>query len=128
MMVLAEPRVSNSIVALGIGSVVVIFSSIDVEGSSFAVFASMLSFVVCIGVLVLARKRPRLLVREVLWCHLQDPWPERFRYSCGGWGLVEAVAVFLAGWWVLTAGVLTFRGPFLTVGNGFFASWAACAA
>ena len=120
---LAMSRPIDGVVLVGVGSIVVLFSSIDVQNASFAIFSSALSLVVVALVLVLARTRPRMLVREIIWCHLQDPWPESLWYSWGSWELIEAVAVFLTGWWCIAAGVLTFRGPFVTVGNGFFAAW-----
>jgi hypothetical protein len=35
------------------------------------------------------------------------------------------VSLFLFLWWGVGAGVGTFRGPFINVGNGYFAAWAA---
>lgn len=34
------------------------------------------------------------------------------------------VVVFLAIMWIFTAGIVTFRGPFLITGNGYFSAWA----
>ena len=38
-------------------------------------------------------------------------------------GLVAAT--FFTIWWIPGAGVLTFKGPFVGTGNGYFSSWAA---
>jgi hypothetical protein len=37
--------------------------------------------------------------------------------------LLRGIAALLAVLWVFGAGILTFRGPFLMTGNGFFSSW-----
>ena len=41
-------------------------------------------------------------------------------------GLV--LAVFLFGWWLIGAGLCTFRGPFVAISNGYLACWASLAA
>ena len=35
------------------------------------------------------------------------------------------VVLFLSAWWVVATFVLTFRGPFYFLGNGYFATWSA---
>lgn len=43
-------------------------------------------------------------------------------------GLLEKVekpvSLFLFVWWAVGTGVITFKGPFLTAGNGYFSAWA----
>jgi len=50
----------------------------------------------------------------------------------GGWitggTLISRIAVVLLVWWVLGTGCMTFASPFLRLGNGYFASWAALVA
>lgn len=41
-------------------------------------------------------------------------------------GLV--LAVFLFGWWAVGAGLCTFRGPYVSISNGYLACWASLAA
>ena len=43
-------------------------------------------------------------------------------------GIVAFITLaFFAILWLVLAGLTTFRGPFLTTGNGYFASWAGAA-
>jgi hypothetical protein len=39
--------------------------------------------------------------------------------------VVPYMAGFLFVWWIPGAGVTTFSGPFLSVGNGYFGAWGA---
>mmetsp|Transcript_21764 Transcript_21764/g.44123 ORF Transcript_21764/g.44123 Transcript_21764/m.44123 type:complete len:275 (+) Transcript_21764:263-1087(+) len=39
-------------------------------------------------------------------------------------GLPKIIAIILLLLWMATAGILTFRAPFIITGNGYFASWA----
>lgn len=43
--------------------------------------------------------------------------------SAGAVSVGYLISIFLFVWWIIGTSVLTFQGPFIVTGNGFFAAW-----
>jgi hypothetical protein len=72
---------------------------------AYAVAVGTVSAIICVGYIFMRKFSPASLVRFDIY-----------------------IAFFLAIWWSLGAGILTFDAPYTQVGNGYFATWVGCIA
>mmetsp|Transcript_52073 Transcript_52073/g.110668 ORF Transcript_52073/g.110668 Transcript_52073/m.110668 type:complete len:273 (+) Transcript_52073:99-917(+) len=102
----AWSQVAKSFMYVEVSSLVLMFSCIGVwiEGYpelAYALSVSVISLAACLIIQTGEFFRPGLLER-----------------------VEKPVSLFLFVWWAVGTGFITFKGPFIGVGNGFFSAWA----
>ena len=81
--------------------------------ANYGLSAAVISLVLCLALLVLSKKKPALLEKQVKVPKL------------GELSLLQLLALLLLLWWLLAATILTFEGPFVVTSNGYLSAWAA---
>ena len=104
----AWSAIAKSFMYVEVSSLVLMFASIGIWGkypdsalTSYALSVSVISLLACLGIQTAEYVRPGTL--------------EKFE---------KPVSLFLFVWWAVGTGVITFKGPFTGVGNGYFSAWA----
>ena len=102
----AWSEVAKSFLYVEVSSVVLIFSCIGVWSSgdpylAYALSVAIISLLACIAMQVGEFVKPNFLETTE-----------------------KPVSLFLFVWWFLGTGVITFKAPFVTAGNGYFSAWA----
>jgi hypothetical protein len=102
----AWSEVAKSFLYVEVSSVVLIFSCFGVWTSgdpylAYALSLAIISLLACIAMQVGEFVKPNFLETTE-----------------------KPVSLFLFFWWFLGTGIITFKAPFVTAGNGYFSAWA----
>lgn len=101
----AWSAVARSFLYVEVASLVLMFSCIGVWVKSsylaYAISVACISLAACLIIQTGEFVRPGLLEK-----------------------VEKPVSLFLFVWWTVGTGVITFKGPFLAAGNGYFSAWA----
>eukprot|EP00581_Thalassiosira_minuscula_P007727 CAMPEP_0183710174 /NCGR_PEP_ID=MMETSP0737-20130205/5987_1 /TAXON_ID=385413 /ORGANISM="Thalassiosira miniscula, Strain CCMP1093" /LENGTH=277 /DNA_ID=CAMNT_0025938397 /DNA_START=107 /DNA_END=940 /DNA_ORIENTATION=+ len=102
----AWSQVAKSFMYVEVSSLVLMFACIGKFQTGWAEMAyaltvAVISLAACLAIQTGEFMRPGLLER-----------------------VEKPVSLFLFVWWVVGTGVITFRAPFVEVGNGYFSAWA----
>lgn len=104
----AWSQIAKSFMYVEVSSLVLMFACIGVWKSSsgsllsYALSVSVISLAACLIIQTGEFVKPGLLEK-----------------------VEKPVSLFLLLWWTIGTGVITFKGPFLLVSNGYFSAWAA---
>lgn len=105
----AWSNVAKSFIYVEVSSLVLMFSCIGIWTSnspylSYALSVSVVSLGLCLIIQTYEFVKPGILEK-----------------------IEKPVSLFLFLWWAVGTGVITFKAPFLEVGNGYFSAWAGLA-
>lgn len=101
----AWSQVAKSFMYVEVSSLVLMFACIGAWGGTsleaYAISVAVISLLACLIIQTGEFMKPGLLEK-----------------------VEKPVSLFLFVWWAIGTGVITFKGPFLGVGNGYFSAWA----